>query len=229
MSVNKSELDTRELLIMTALRLFARNGIEGVSLRQITQEAGQSNQSVVQYYFLNKEGLIEAVLGHVAQLLLPSQDEALHRLDVLFQRGVLTPRDVVATAVMPFVVTYAKSDEGRWSIKFLSRMTWQAHSQGFQMVENLLWPYFGRLESHLGRTMPNQSREALQIKCLFAIIDLIHGLSSSRLLSASPVVGHLYQKDPRCVTEYLIDYITGGLSFEARWRHEERPDDRPAP
>ena len=42
MSVNKSDLDTRELLIMTALRLFARNGIEGVSLRQITQDTRAS-------------------------------------------------------------------------------------------------------------------------------------------------------------------------------------------
>ncbi len=218
MAVAKPELETRDLIILSALRLFARHGIEGVSLRQITNDAGQSNQSVVQYYFLNKDGLIEAVLGHVAQLLLPLQDQAIQRLEEARTQAPLSARQVVEAAVMPFILTYAASDQGRWGIKFLSRMTWQADEGGFRMVENLLWPYFGRLEWHLAAALPLQTREALQVKCLFAIVDLIHGLASSRLLASSPVVGQQYREHPRHVTEYLIDYITGGLSFEATWK-----------
>jgi AcrR family transcriptional regulator len=209
----KSDLQTRDLLVLSALRLFARHGIEGVSLRQITAEAGQSNQSVVQYYFQSKEGLIEAVLAHVAQLLLPSQDAALDQLAAEAQQGPLQPRQVVAIGVMPFVMAYVNSDAGRWSIRFLSRMTWQADEKGFRMVESMLWPYFMRIERHLESAMPNQSRDSLQIKCLFAIVDLIHGLASSRLLASSPVVGEQYQKDPWSVAQHLIDYITGGLSY----------------
>ncbi|MEY2840339.1 MAG: hypothetical protein RJB60_2638 [Pseudomonadota bacterium] len=213
-SVAKADLQTRDLLVLSALRLFARHGIEGVSLRQITAEAQQSNQSVVQYYFQSKEGLIEAVLAHVAQLLLPSQDAALTELDAAALQGPLQARQVVSAAVMPFVMAYATSDTGRWSIRFLSRMTWQADEKGFRMVEGMLWPYFMRIQPHLEAAMPNQSPESLQIKCLFAIVDLIHGLASSRLLASSPVVGERYQKEPWAVAQHLIDYITGGLSYE---------------
>ena len=35
----------------TAERLFAMNGVEGVTLREIQAEAGQSNSSVITYHF----------------------------------------------------------------------------------------------------------------------------------------------------------------------------------
>lgn len=42
--------------------LFARHGIEGVSLRQIAQEAGKANTNVVQYHFQSKESPIRQLL-----------------------------------------------------------------------------------------------------------------------------------------------------------------------
>lgn len=53
---------TRDLLIDTAEAMFAERGIEGVALRAIGAEAGQSNSVAVQYYFKNRRGLIEAIL-----------------------------------------------------------------------------------------------------------------------------------------------------------------------
>lgn len=53
---------TRELLLVTAERLFATSGVDGVSLREIQVAAGQSNSSVVTYHFGSKEGLVRALL-----------------------------------------------------------------------------------------------------------------------------------------------------------------------
>lgn len=52
---------TREALISSAETLFARYGVEGVSLNTITREAGQSNRNAVQYHFGNKAGLLQAI------------------------------------------------------------------------------------------------------------------------------------------------------------------------
>lgn len=41
--------------------LFARDGIENVSVRAILREAGQRNESAMHYHFGNKEGLVEAL------------------------------------------------------------------------------------------------------------------------------------------------------------------------
>ena len=55
-------LSTKELLIETAERLFGQRGFDGVSLREIATEAGQSNANVVQYHYGDKAGLISAIL-----------------------------------------------------------------------------------------------------------------------------------------------------------------------
>lgn len=53
---------TRLELLDVSERLFARHGIEGVSLRQIAQEAGKANTNVVQYHFQSKENLLRELL-----------------------------------------------------------------------------------------------------------------------------------------------------------------------
>jgi AcrR family transcriptional regulator len=60
---------TKETLVLTAERLFARHGIDGVSIRQILQSAGVANFSAVQYHFESKEGLIRAIVENRAPYL----------------------------------------------------------------------------------------------------------------------------------------------------------------
>ncbi len=55
---------TKEQLILTAERLFAVHGIDAVSLRQISVEAGNANNSAVQYHFGSKEGLVRAIFEY---------------------------------------------------------------------------------------------------------------------------------------------------------------------
>jgi AcrR family transcriptional regulator len=50
-------------LLLTAERLFARHGIDGVSLRQIAAEAGSSNNSAVRYHFGTKNDLLAAIFS----------------------------------------------------------------------------------------------------------------------------------------------------------------------
>src|SRR5579862_2980011 len=53
---------TRELLMVAAERLFAMNGVEGVTLREIQAAAGQANSSVITYHFGSQAGLVRALL-----------------------------------------------------------------------------------------------------------------------------------------------------------------------
>lgn len=52
---------SREALIDAAERLFGQHGLDGVSFRQITQEAGVLNNFAVQYHFGDKAGLVRAI------------------------------------------------------------------------------------------------------------------------------------------------------------------------
>ncbi|MFN8025283.1 MAG: helix-turn-helix domain-containing protein [Acidimicrobiia bacterium] len=57
------EPGTRELLIVTAERLFAEQGIDRVSLRQIGEAAGRRQPSAVQYHFGDAHGLVRAIVA----------------------------------------------------------------------------------------------------------------------------------------------------------------------
>lgn len=54
---------TRIALIEAAERLIAEKGLADVSTREILQEAGQRNQSALQYHFGSKKGLISATIN----------------------------------------------------------------------------------------------------------------------------------------------------------------------
>jgi AcrR family transcriptional regulator len=55
---------TKEQLVLTAERLFALHGLDGVSLRQISAEAGNANNSAVQYHFGSKDRLVQAIFEY---------------------------------------------------------------------------------------------------------------------------------------------------------------------
>ena len=60
---------TREQLLDTAEKLFLAHGLDDVSLRTIVREAGQRNQSALQYHFGSRDGLIAAILNRRMQQL----------------------------------------------------------------------------------------------------------------------------------------------------------------
>lgn len=51
-------------LVLSAERLFAQHGLAGVSLRQISMEAGSSNNSAIRYHFGSKDGLLRAIFAY---------------------------------------------------------------------------------------------------------------------------------------------------------------------
>jgi len=52
---------TKDHLLRAAEKLFARDGLANVSVRAIVIEAGQKNESALQYHFGNRDGLIAAL------------------------------------------------------------------------------------------------------------------------------------------------------------------------
>src|SRR5918998_3834000 len=54
---------TTDRLISAAEELFARHGIDGVSLREINRVAGAKNASALQYHFRDRDGLLRALVA----------------------------------------------------------------------------------------------------------------------------------------------------------------------
>lgn len=101
---------TKQQLIAAAETLFAERGIEGVSLREINSAAGQKNSTALQYHFVDRRGLVRAVLAKHT----PDVDVARHAmLDEYERAGRDDLRELAAALVGPSAAKLADHDGGR--------------------------------------------------------------------------------------------------------------------
>lgn len=91
--------DTKLKLLQAAERLFAQQGIDAVSLRQITLAAGQRNESALHYHFGSREALIEAIFEWRMTAIDDRRNAMLDRLETEGRGDDL--RAVVAAVVHP--------------------------------------------------------------------------------------------------------------------------------
>jgi AcrR family transcriptional regulator len=110
--------------MVTAERLFAMNGVEGVSLREIQAAAGQSNSSVITYHFGSQAGLVRALLEFRYQKINTRRAELLQEAR---DRGVAgDPHETVWIIVRPLIESI---DAGEMFVPFLARVS--ANSRTF--------------------------------------------------------------------------------------------------
>ena len=58
--------ETRHRLLITAMHLYAKEGLHAVSLRRISVAAGSKNSAAMHYHFHNKLGVIAALVELIA-------------------------------------------------------------------------------------------------------------------------------------------------------------------
>lgn len=74
---------TRERILDSAEKLFARRGFHGVSVRDITQDAGV-DVALVNYHFGSKQALLDSVLGRRSEVL---NEERMQRLQACIEKA----------------------------------------------------------------------------------------------------------------------------------------------
>ncbi|MBQ7207613.1 MAG: TetR/AcrR family transcriptional regulator [Lentisphaeria bacterium] len=109
---------TRELLILTAGRLFTRHGVKGVQAKDIAQAAGTVPNAIT-YHFGGLEKLVDAVWAHA----LDSIDY--ERIEEYYEKNrhlLKTPdgkRQLVSEIIDIFFKMIWNGDESHWEIAFL--------------------------------------------------------------------------------------------------------------
>ena len=114
---NASGESTRVMLMEVAERLFATEGIEAVTLREIQQAAGQSNTSVIRYHFGSRDGLIRALIAYRQRTWRGSPGDVGDACATRARRP--DPRAVVWLLVRPLANSIAA---GEMFVPFLARL-----------------------------------------------------------------------------------------------------------
>ena len=104
----------------TAERLFAEQGIETVSLRDVSKAAGQRNHSAAQYHFGDRAGLVAAVYDHRMRHVNERRHGQLDAAEAAGHGGDVAV--LVAAVVEPLAAVVAET--GGWYGRFLARTQW---------------------------------------------------------------------------------------------------------
>ena len=112
--------DSRERLILAAERLFGERGIDGVSLREINQAAGQKNASGLQYHFGTKTDLVAAVWRHRLPEIEARRQAILKQKKASGRTSEL--RQILNAMIVPFAEQLDTGRNERSYVRFVARL-----------------------------------------------------------------------------------------------------------
>ena len=188
----RKDVDGRALLLEAALKLFAAQGVEGVSIRAVNREAGLGPASV-HYHFGTKEALLDAVLHTYGHALIDQVKERAQEIADSEAPG--TAHDLVTMLAAPYLdLMESDSDTGRSWVRLISQLL---QSDPDRILDRpsaqLTW-------DAAARVYPDAAPQDLQRAMRMCLILLVSQLAQGRARRAGVID-----------LDLLFDFLSAGL------------------
>ena len=206
--------DTRERLLLTALHLYATQGLHGVSLRRIAAEAGSRNSAAMHYHFDNKLGVIRALVKMIAREL--AQLDSTLRADAKNENQTTTVKRRTSLqagfrqTLLPLLTLSESQPWGSDAVHFLSRLVSDGDEEIAAMINDVYAPFWQHTDKALASEFPDLPAPVRQLRLLFMTTNVIHGMAEANWLRYPPL-GDVSSFDRDALLDHLVDYLIGGL------------------
>jgi AcrR family transcriptional regulator len=199
---------TRARIVAAAERLFARRGIDAVSLAEINKAAGQKNRSAIQYHFGNKQGVVHAILDKHT----PGIERRRHAmLDEIEASGELDPRALVDALVRPVANKLDDRDGGVAFIHVNAQLIGHPSFPLLSLHAERVNRGADRLQRLFARAFPQLPEPLWTPRWILLIGLLFHGIADhSRLVETGSVPVSAASRD--LFIDDLIDCIAAVLA-----------------
>ena len=194
----RSSEPTRAALVSAAERLFAAEGIDRVSLREINRASGARNAVALQYHFEDRGGIVRAVMRkHYPQV-----DSHRHRLlDVYEAEGVHELSRLGEALVLPSAAKLADPDGGpeylQISAELVNRPRGPSAGVAAEEATDSIHRWRARVEPFLEHDATRLHRRFTAIR--FAAVEL------GRRAASGP------HRDDRLFVSQLVDLVVALL------------------
>ncbi len=206
-SQNRS-LHTSELILDAAESLFARDGYDKVSVRDITAQA-KVNLALVTYHFGSKDKLLEAVLGRRAAVLNQERREALFEAR---DSGSLNFESIARAFIGPFLVRSLGADIG-----------WRHYCRLITVVAPTgRWPdmmsrlFDGNAQLFIDALMKVESRFNRELASRAFLFCVATMMASIRMEERLKRLTMRTRVNPKSHLELEVAFLVGGLNELAR-------------
>ena len=203
--------ETKDLILDAAELLFSENGVEGVSLRELTREAGV-NLASVHYHFGSKEGVAQAAFCRRAR---PINAERLALLDEIERDGDPDVEGILTALYAPAIRQAQSPVHGRRFLRLCARF----YSEPGEYIKSAFEEEFSivieRFEGALHRALPGLSRPDLRRRMHFAMGVMVHTmLDSSRTRQWTE--GACDPSDTAGTLEAMVGFVAAGFRAKAQ-------------
>lgn len=202
-------LATRKALLLTAERLYARLGIDGVSLREINREAQQKNRSAIHYHFGSRESVIEGIFQMRAAQIDRRRRELLTELRA--RKATVTVRELIDGIIRPQTEVWKQEIDPYHYNRFLAQAVLSGHDE----LRAMWRKYFSRgLQDYwmdIVELLPELPDAVLRQRLAVATDFAIYGLATlERVVESNRNTNASFSFD-RAI-ENLIDMLTAAIS-----------------
>ena len=174
--------DTKEALLDSAEKLFAERGIDGTSLRAITQDAG-ANLAAVNYHFKSKAGLVQAVFR---RRLRPLNSRRLDLLDLALEEenSVLRLERILRAFVGPVVEMRFNNRPGNAAfVQLMGRTFAESTVRPRKELLSEFSDVLARFTDALSSTAPELSEDDLAWRFHFTVGAMAYTVALGRPIS----------------------------------------------
>lgn len=209
-TLHPSECSTKNAILDTAERLFAGNGFEATSLRQITAEA-HANLGAVNYHFKSKDALILAVLSRMFQ---PVNEHRLRLLDAIEARagGKPLPVESILEALFrpPLELVSQPGRAGWYFPRLLAFCLTEPGAYLKPLVEDEFAQKTRRFHAALRRACPGLTRAEVRWRLQFSMGAFIHTAGHPQLLEITSE-GLCVSGDAEAVLTRIVGFCAAGF------------------
>ncbi len=195
--------NTKDMILDTAEALFSENGVDGVSLRSLTNTAGV-NLAAVHYHFGSKQAVVRAVF---ARRMRQVNRERLAMLDSIEGQAVPQLEEVLRALLTPPLRLAAASGHGRRFMRLQARMYSDPACSLEELCKEEFREVFVRFERAFRAALPTLASEELRRRMHFVVGAMVHTM----LDPASAKEWTAGASDTEETAAALVDFAAAGM------------------
>ncbi|NMH58501.1 TetR/AcrR family transcriptional regulator [Alteromonas ponticola] len=197
---------TKVRILNAAETLFAEQGFQQTSMRQITSKA-EVNLASVNYHFGNKKNLIQAVLQRYFDVLMP-----------LIEKALKTPQIESINAVLDRLVepTMSLNEMRPGGTEIFVKLLGRGYNETQGHLRRFIMTQYGstisKLIMQIKACLPEVDDEELFWRLHFALGSFVFSMSSSQALKEIAESDFHQQVNIEDVIRHLIPFVSCGIA-----------------
>jgi len=216
---HSAPVETRELILNAAGRIFAENGFHATTVRQITREAGV-NLAAVNYHFRDKHELYISVLKRAHQ--------AAAKTEEADQAG--TPRQRLRTFIQSFLAYLLDPKRPAWQGSLIAREMAQPTPALDRLVAESIEPVKRRISGIVRELVgPDVPETRVGLSCLSIIGQCLHYVHCREMISRLFPKGSDVPRDVETLTDHIYEFSLAGLNAMKNRKKSGSPRRRRSP